>query len=237
VGALAVVLLMGWRTYRERPLCSRAVVRSAMGVWIPLSLSALMVLSAGYLDRVLLGLWWPATEVAVFFAAVSPAALSVIPAGQLSQFALSLLGQVKSRDRFGRTFYALYAAGTCLWALVVFGAFSMLGRWFLTTLYPELADRALPLWPYALASFGAVGVGISCRPFVIKFLSSRVLLVVTGVGLVGRAVPLLILIPSGGALGAAQGMLIGSSIQGALWLGVFVRFFVMDGALKDSANE
>ena len=89
----------------------------------------------------------------------------------------------------------------------------------------------------ALASYGAVGIGICCRPFVIKFLSPRLLLVITGVGLVGRAVPLLMLIPAGGALGAAQGMLIGSSIQGSLWLGVFVWRFVLDRAIKVTANE
>ncbi|MCP4245470.1 MAG: oligosaccharide flippase family protein [bacterium] len=228
VGALAVVLLMGRRSYRGRPLCSRAVVRSAMGVWIPMSLSALMVLSAGYLDRVLLGLWWPAAEVAVFFAAVSPAMISVIPAGQLSHFALSLLGQVKSRERFGRGFYAAYAAGACLWALLVFGVLSLLGQWLLTTLYPDLADRALPLWHYALAAYGAVGIGTSCRPFVIKFLSPRLLLLLTAATLVGRMIPLLVLVPAGGALGAARAMLIGASIQGSLWLGVFVRRFVMD---------
>ncbi len=224
--ALSVVLVRKRSDYLKRPLYSPEFIRSAMRVWLPLSGSAFLFESAGYLDRILLGYWWSSTDVAVFFAAAGTAKILMFPSVHASRMILSLLGRVRHSERFTQKFYALYGVGALVLALVLFLLGSLLGRPILSILYPSLMNRALPLWNYAAAAAAAMSLYVSCRPFVLKFLSPNIIPVLAVFSVIGRIIPIILLVPSGGSLGAVQAMAIGSLVTGLAWLIAYLRGFV-----------
>ncbi|MDO8628946.1 MAG: oligosaccharide flippase family protein, partial [Phycisphaerales bacterium] len=107
--ALVVVLILERKTLLAAPFFASRFARAAMRVWPAFSLSALIALSAGYLDRLLLGYWWSPAAVAPFFAAVSTASMIAIPATVVSNTTLSILGRMRGAQGFDRRFYILYA--------------------------------------------------------------------------------------------------------------------------------
>lgn len=211
----------------ERPFFARRLARDAFATWWPMSLSALALGSAGYLDRLLLGLWWPEREVATFFAAVGTSAIFSVPGAVLSSMILSLLGRVARATDLSRTLYAGYAAGILVFSAVmgVFGV--LLGPTIIRLLYPGMYDEALPLWSLAVWAAVIVNLHALTRPFIVKFLSIRWVPALAYFGLAGRVVPLLLLVPKGGQMGAVQAMLIGSTIASAAWYALYVYKLVL----------
>lgn len=209
-----------------RPLFSRFFAKQAMGVWAAFSVSAFVLMSAGKIDRLLLGYWWDTKVVATFFAAVGTAAIFVMPAQFFSTLILSLLGKVSERETFSRKFYSFYAIGACLFTLAAFCVGSLCGKLVLNTFYPSLADNALPLWKFAVASFAILNVQLLCRPFIVKFLSIKLIPVLTTINVIGRLLPILILVPSRGQRGAVEALLIGSTVASISYFSVYLRSFV-----------
>lgn len=212
-------------------------VRGILRVWAPLSISALIYLSSGYLDRLVLGAYWPtseSTQVAAFFVATSIARVFLTPANQASALLLSLLGRVRSSDRFGRRFYIAYAVGLLAvnGLLIVVGM--LLGPFALRLLYSETASEAQKLWGWAIVAMSLLSLQVGSRPFVTKFLPPVVIPILTAVMVISRVVPIVLLVPSGGALGAAHALLIGSAISSACWFGLFLKSFVFSGVARDS---
>lgn len=225
-GALVVLLFRERHTFFARPFVSRVFIRHALRVWLPLSASALIVLSASYLDRLALGYWFSGEEVAIFFVAASTANIFIIPGTLLSGLTLSMLGSVETRQRFSPKFYRLYAVGNCLFAVLTFVVGILSGNLILRVLYPSLMERALPLWNYAVGSCALMSIMVGCRPFVIKFLSPRVVPLLALGGFLGRVIPIFLLVPTGGRIGAVQAMLVGSIVAATLWFAVYLRAFV-----------
>jgi O-antigen/teichoic acid export membrane protein len=209
-----------------RPYFSREMAGSALRVWLPYSASAFIFVSAGYLDRPLLGYWWPEDEVAIFFAAVSTAGVVIIPAMFTSQLVLSLLGKSTGIQGFSRRFLTLYALGTIVSAAALFFVVAPLGRLVLTKLYSGIAEQALPLWNYAVAAYTLMHIQALCRPFITKFLSPNIIPVLAFASVVARVLPMLWLVPRFGKTGAVQAMLIGSAVAALLWLGTYVLYFI-----------
>lgn len=226
--AICLVIVIGGdlKTYRARPLFSRKFACEALAVWVPFSASVFLLVSAGYLDRMLLGYWWHAEEVAVFFAAVSTAAVVAIPGSVVSSLVLSLLGGVRDVSRFSRSVLWVYAVSACVCCLLIFIMGVSIGSYILPVLYPRLAEQALPLWTMAVASFSIMSIQAAVRPFVIKFLAVKTIPRLTLLGAFGRALPLILLVPSGGRQGAVTAMLIGSAWSTALWVFVYMRGFL-----------
>jgi O-antigen/teichoic acid export membrane protein len=229
LAALACVGLLEHRNLATRPLWSAKYARGALRVWLPVSLSSLTALSVGYLDRVLIGWWWPpdvSREIAVFFAAASTVRLLLVPGAQASRLVFSLLGKARSSAQYSRRFYVLYLAGVlgASGAVLLVGA--PLGEFVLTLLYPSLAEPALAIWMWVVAAMAAMNIRIGCRPFVNKFLPPKYLPIMTAIGAVAQIVPLVLLVPTGGAYGAAQAMLVGTGFTAAIWTVVYLRYFV-----------
>lgn len=210
-----------------RPLFEPGLARSMVAVWWPLSLATLVWMSAGYLDRVLLGFWWPEREVAVFFAAVSTAAVFGVPGTLTSGLVLSLLGKVRSRESFPRAFYLAYAAGTLLFAALLGAIGVAVGPFVVDLLYPTLSADARSLWTLAVVAIALSNVTSLSRPFVIKFLPVKWIPVLAWTGLAGRVAPLLLLVPAGGRDGAVLALVIGSAVAAAAWFGLYVYKFVL----------
>ncbi len=230
--ALAVQLRMDRASLLTRPFYAPRFAQAALRVWPAFSLSALISLSAGYLDRLLLGYWWSAADVAPFFAAVSTASMAAVPATLVSNLILSLLGKVRGDQGLSRGFHRRYFLGACASSVVVYVVGSLLGKPLLGILYPTYIDDALPLWNYAVGGFAVINLSQLFRPFVSKFLSPAILPMLSGASLTGRLIPLLLLVPSSGRLGAAQALLIGSTVTGLLWLVIYLKYFVFTTAVQ-----
>jgi O-antigen/teichoic acid export membrane protein len=244
--ALIVVLVLERKTLLAAPFFASRFALAAMRVWPAFSLSALIALSAGYLDRLLLGYWWSPAAVAPFFAAVSTASMIAVPATVVANMTLSILGRMRGAQGFDRRFYIRYAVGALAASLVVFFIGSVVGEFLLRLFYRDFADAAVPLWNYALAGFALLNVSILLRPFVSKFLSPAALPLLSFASLVARLVPLLLLVPRGGAAGAVRALFIGGLVTAALWATLFLRSFVFTRnspaladsvATADSTNE
>lgn len=208
------------------PRYSSRFVHEAMKVWPAFSLSALIALSAGYLDRVLLGYWWTPAAVAPFFAAVSTASIITIPGTIVANLIFSILGRVRKAEGFDRQFYAYYAAGVLLSSVAAF----FIGAWFggilLQFFYRSLAVAALELWIPVLAGFTLLNISILLRPFISKFLSPAAMPLLSFASMVARGVPLLLLVPSGGPRGASVALLLGGVITAVIWMGLYARRFL-----------
>ena len=229
--AVAVAARPDLRTGR---LFASAFARPAMRVWFPFSISSFITLSAGYLDRVLLGYWWSPADVAPFFAATSTAAIFLMPATLASNLILSLLGKVQGRASLGPGFYGRYAAAALAFSAIVFAVGAAIGPLIVRLLYPAFFADAQPLWIGAMGAFSIMGIQAFARPFVCKFLAPGWLPVLAGAGLVARVLPLVLLVPTGGAAGAVTALLIGSIVTSLIWATAFVNGFIRKGAELDA---
>ena len=236
LASLLAVIAIDPEPYRRGMWYDRDFARGIFRVWAPLSISALIYLSSGYVDRLLLGYWRPtgeSGELAAFFVATSIARLFLIPGNQAAGLLSSLLGRVRSSDRFGRRFYRVYAlalVGTNLLLIVVGVA---IGPYVLRFFYPQSAAQAAPLWIWAVVAASLLSLQNGGRPFVVKFLPPMVIPVLTVISVVSRVVPIVLLVPGGGAMGAVQAMLIGTAISAFCWFGLFCMKF----AFSDTTHE
>lgn len=237
--ALGVVAWLERDVLLRRPIFCPKLAREAMKVWPALSIAAAITLSAGYLDRIFLGHWWPPSDpetsavVTTYFAVASMAALVAIPGTLLANFVLSLLGRVRHADHLDRRFYTLYILGVWASALVVFGVGWLIGPSLVRFFYPDVAQDAAPLWPMVMLGFAIFNIGTLCRPFASKFLSPTVLPIVSIINFVARLVPLFLLIPARGSMGAAQGLVIGSAVTSLMWMSLYVKNFIIDRRVAD----
>ncbi len=235
---LCIVLWLERDVLLRKPLFSAKFAREAMKVWPALSVAAAITLSAGYLDRIFLGHWWPPSDpetkavVTTYFAAASMAALVSIPGTLLANLILSLLGRVMSVEQLTRRFYIRYILGVFASALAVFGIGLLIGPTLVRFFYPDVAREAVGLWPFVMLGFAIFNIGTLCRPFASKFLSPTVLPVVSIINFVARLTPLFLLVPTRGAMGAAQGLVIGSFVMSLMWAGLYVKNFIIDRRLS-----
>lgn len=211
----------------ERPYFARRLARDAFATWWPMSLSALALGSAGYLDRLLLGLWWPEREVATFFAAVGTSAIFSVPGAVLSSMILSLLGRVGRATDLSRATYVSYAFGILAFSAVMGVIGVLFGPAIIRLLYPSMYAEALPLWGMAVWAAVIANLHALTRPFIVKFLSIKWIPALAYFGLAARVVPLLVLVPNGGRTGAVQAMLIGSTIASVAWYALYVYKLVL----------
>lgn len=220
-----VPLLLSWKLIpKTGPWIERESARRILAVAVAFSAAASVQLSSGYLDRVILALWWPAEEVSAFFAAISLGMLFTTPALILSTLGLSLLGKVKDASRFSRRFLLGYAAGVLGLALGVYLIGRPIGSMVLSFFYPKQFENALPLWDLAVASAAGLSVVSLVRPFILKFRPATWMPVLSVIALAIRMPLLLLMVPNGGRVGTAQALCLGTMIISAIWLGVFLHF-------------
>ncbi|RMF82186.1 MAG: hypothetical protein D6744_06285 [Planctomycetota bacterium] len=67
-----------------------------------------------------------------------------------------------------------------------------------------------------------------------KFLPPIVIPFLTAIMVASRVVPIVLLVPSGGASGAVHALLIGSAISSLCWFGLYLKSFVFSAAAHDS---
>jgi O-antigen/teichoic acid export membrane protein len=237
VVALAVVTAVQRDALFRRPMWTPSHVRGAWRVWWPVSLSAALFLSVGYLDRVMIGWWWHEADVAVFFAAAATARVLTVPVAQLSILMFSLLGQYHLSSHFSRRFYLGYFLAACGGGVALYFIGHPIGRFVIGLLYHKVAADAAPLWAWTLGAAACLVIQLSVRPFINKFLSPRTLPWLSGVSAVFRLLPLIVLVPSGGALGAAQAMFVGGALTALVWAGVYLWSFVLAGRARETSAD
>lgn len=221
VGSLAFALGALGGNSTQVPRLPGRLVRSArkqaLSVWWPMSLSALLGLSAFSIDRVLVGVWLSAELVATYFAAASLASLVSVPFGLIAGWLLTMLGRIgedfeRIRRKWQMAFPLLVLAIGGLAVLAVFAGPSLLGLF-----YPELAADSLEVWAVLVLSAAARSAYVVIRPFVVKLADPRVLPTLTFLSLITKVSALIILVPLFGLVGAAYGTLLASIIVSAAW--------------------
>ena len=211
----------------------REEVRGILTVAVAFSASSAVHLSSGYLDRMILAFWWPAEEVSTFFAAISLGLLLNSPGLVLATLILSLLGKVEDPGRFSRRFLTGFLLASIGLALAVFFVGRPFGALLLKFFYPQQFVKAIGLWDYAVASAAGLTVIGLLRPFILKFSPPHWLPILSTLAL-GIRLPLLLwLVPTGGHLGAAQGLCFGVLITALIWVAVFVHFIVKNTPPSD----
>lgn len=224
---LAFVLLLAVRgnNFVGRPYFDKAMAKRIGATWFVLSVSVLFLLSSHYIHRTMLGLCASYKMVSVFFAASATLAICIMPIGLLGLFGIPILSAHNSIERFSPRFCRLYSVATVVGGALFYALVILVARWPLYLLYPAVAHSATKLIPL-------MGVGISMtvlvhavRPFVIKFASSRTLLLIGIVSLISHCGSAIILVPKWGLRGAAWAYCIGNSIVALNWFGVFVAKF------------
>ncbi len=229
IGGFLAILFVERRTLFARPLLESQYARGALRVWLPVSISSFLVLSAGSLDKLLISKWGGGTGPAVFFAAAASARILLIPGSQFNTLLFSLLGKARSSKRFSQRFYTLYFVISIGVSLLIWGAGLFVGHYVLL-LYKPAAAAAAPLLPWTIAGVAGMSVQAALRPFINKFLPPGYLPWMAALGVTGRIVPLLLLVPTRGPLGAAQAMCIGGLFAAAIWAAVYVWKFVLSDA-------
>ena len=191
------------------------------------TLSSLIQLASTSMDRLLLAIWWPPEDVASFFAAASLGMLLGTPGLILSQLVLSLLGKATELSRFSSRFLLGYLVANLCLACSLYLIGRPIGKFALELLYPTQAPTALALWDYSVgAAAGTIMVSM-LRPFIVKFSPPSYMPILSSAGLLAKVPLLLVLVPSGGMVGAAKALLYGSLIMSLIWmfafLGVLIR--------------
>lgn len=218
--ALIMVALLARRARPVPPAVAEQARIQALTVWWPLSLAALLSLSAYSVDRVVVGIWLDADAVAVYFAAASLASLAVVPFSMMAGWGLTMLGRVGNEmDRVKSdwkrvTPLALAAISTIVLALVFTGSH------ILHFFYPSLATEAIEIWWVLVVAAGARAAYVIIRPMVIKFANPRILPLLTLASISIKVAALIILVPHFGLLGAAVATLGASVVLTLMWWAV-----------------
>ena len=233
--AFIVIAVVERRLLFVRPMFASRFAHAAMRVWPAFSLSALIALSAGYLDRILLGYWWSPAHVEPFFAAVTTASIITIPGTIVANLIFSILGRVRGAAGFDRHFYWLYGGGVIASSIAAFVIGALFGGILLRFFYPRLADAAMSLWIPTLTGFALLNVSILLRPFISKFLSPAAMPLLSLASLIARVVPLALLVPQGGPRGASLALLAGGCVTAVLWMGLYARSFLFSSTLAVEA--
>lgn len=226
--AIIVVFFLQYRDLFARPFFSSSFARQALTVWWPFSLSAFLTFSEGKIDQVLLGYWWPPETVAGFYATVSLALSFTIPIGFTAHFILSLLGAKKEKDFWDKKQYIFYAWGSVLvcFVLCIIGIF--IGKPLLRIFYPGLFEQAFQLWFWVVSGVTIGSLKAILRPFITKFVSPGVILLLTITSITVKATFVLLLIPQYGAWGASVSVFITSIITSILWLFTYSWYLIIE---------
>ncbi len=220
-----VPLVLTQRLYPRSMLRQGAVNRRELvATVIAFSTAAVVQLSTGYLDRIVLALYWPPDDVAAFFAAISLGLLFQTPALIASTLLLSLMGGIRDSSRFSKRFCLYFFAGVIFASLIVIAIGTPLGVYILSFLYPGQVEKALQIWDYAVMTAAGLTAISLLRPFSTKFSSAFVAPAISIVSLAVRAMLLFAYVPNGGLEGAAYGLVIGTLVTAILWAGAFFYF-------------
>ncbi len=233
---IILFVVMQSREIFRTPVFHWGFARAALQCWWPFSLSSFLTLSAGKLDRLFLGYWWPPEVVAGFYVAISIASVFILPLSLISGLILSLLSSKKDQYFWKKQQYLLYGLGStlCCVALCLLGM--AIGTPVLQTFYPTLAQDALPLWTPVIIGIVIGALPVMLRPFITKFLPPVVMLRLITVSMMIKVGLVLALVPRYGASGAAFGVLLASLATSGLWLLTYAWHLILKPVREDSIH-
>lgn len=219
-GSLAAVFLFAGHLPQmvKIPSSLRGTARhQAISIWWPMSLSAILGLTATSIDRLLVGVWLSAADVAVYYAAASLASLAGMPFGMLGGWFTTMLGQTSGGIQrvmveWRRGMPLLVGA-----IVALTGVLGLLGEVILGSLYPEMAIGALAIWWILVIGSGVRAGFLLVRPIVVKFASPKVLPAISSLSLLLKVMMLVMLIPNYAVTGAAYATLFTSIVVLAIW--------------------
>ncbi len=191
-------------------------------VWFQITFAGIIAISGPYLCRIFLSYFDSFSSVGDLSAATSIVLLFLVPVTTSGGLILSMISPYAHiRDLSGS------AIKRCLAVLIlslVFLplAFYWIGPLLCDFLYPKFGQEMIQLTYILIWMIPANCLICLCRPFVIKF---GHIVLVPWVNIISALVLLitaLILIPSGGASGAAWSLVVGQVTMGGLWFIIFL---------------
>ncbi len=222
----------------EKPLWTPEYAKPASQAVFAMGISAFIVASAGQLDRIVIGIWWELSDVSNFFVAAGTTQLFTAVPTLISNLSQGMLGKVKDKGRFSTAFYWKYLLGNLVVAVALFLLGAVLGDFILGILYPDLRDAALPFWNLALAARVIFGLAITLRPFVVKFISLKRLPVIATSIAASRLIALFLLVPTRGARGAVEALVLAAVMTCLSWgVPFFYLFLRPNRILADVQTE
>lgn len=230
IGAIGQVIFVTILLRKEifaRPIFDIKFAKHSMTIWWTFSLGSLLVLSAGRLDRLFLGYWWESKYIGGFFAAASIAAILTIPTSLASSLILSLLGGVKERTFWQKRRYKIYGISCIGLGIIIFIVGMVIGKIVIQFLYPDYFEEAVLLLPWVVGGAAFSTLKLMTRPFTVKFLNPKLMPALGASDFIAKIVPLLLLVPKGGAMGAAQSLFVSSAIIGTLRFSVYIVYFIL----------
>jgi len=194
-------------------------------IWLHISIASILSLSGRYIYRLVLGIFYSYSTVAIFFGATNILDLCMAPMGILSQLLLSMLSGFSRLEDVGkRQRYTVLAAAV---SIGVVGPLIVLlaGPFILSVIFPDFANESTQILRWLVMVMPCLTVEIFSKPFVIKFGPIKFVPVLNFITLMGHLVPAITLIPKFGIMGAAVSYNIGYSLSAASWLGALLWTF------------
>ena len=229
--ALALLLYTRRREFIKRPQLDRAMARRVSSSWAVLSVSSFLLQSGRLIHRTTLGMSDAFEEVAVFTAATTVLTLLLMPVNTLGLFGFQLMVAHDSMKRFSHSFLTLYTLAAVAGTVCLYVVSRLLAPWILDLMFPKVAEDALDPMGIMMIGVSTAVLSLATRPFVLKFSSRRMLILIGAGSLLGHLIPALILIPGWamglGLKGAAWAFCIGNIVSSLTWFGVFIAGFVI----------
>lgn len=222
--AITPMILM-WKFYRPLKLKPSAALALANAKSISfLFFSSVTMLSAGYADRFFLAIWWPGEPVTIFFAAVSLSMLFQAPALVISTFVLSMLAKIAADDQRIRKLTTQYFFATCAYSVCVYFASLYISTFLLQFLYPNQSVEAATIMPYCAGTTALYSAVSLFRPFIVRYRPSQWVFYISIITLVAKLAFIILLVESGGYVGAAKALLYGALVSALFFLLAFTTF-------------
>ncbi|MFH1370569.1 MAG: hypothetical protein ABII09_04705 [Planctomycetota bacterium] len=193
--------------------------------WFHLTVAGIFAFSSTYIYRIILGVFYSYSTVAIFFGATNIIDLCIAPMSMLASLLLSMLGGFTRLEDVGkRQRYTVLGAAMLIAVgapLVVFFA----GPSILSVLFPKFAGESAQVLRLMILVMPCMVVTSFSRPFIAKFGPLKFVSVLNFITLMAHLAPAITLIPKFGMKGAAISYNIGHGLTAVSWLGVLVWTF------------
>lgn len=226
-GYLVTYVILSWR---KRILFKKSIYDVKLAallkrVWFHVTIASVLGISSRYVYRIILGIFYSYSSVAIVFGATNVIDLCTAPMDILSLLLLSMLGGFANLQDVGkRQRYTVFGAAVSIAVVATLVVF-LAGPFILSVMFPEFADESATVLRWLIMLIPCVAVILFSRPFVVKFAPIKFVPVLNFVTLLAHLLPALILIPKLGIKGAVISYNIGYGLTAVSWLGALVWTF------------
>jgi O-antigen/teichoic acid export membrane protein len=240
--SLGFVIAQSILGYKQRILFKKLVFHAKKAkllshMWLHMSLALILVLSARYVYRIILGLFGTYSDVSLLFGATNVIDLCVAPMAILQLVLLSMFARYQTIQELGKrrqliVFSAVFALMILSTSFVYFA-----GPFVTKLLFPEFAGESARILRSIVLVVPFSVIITFFNPFVVKFGDIRYVSALNFLTLLAHLVPALIMIPLWGIKGAVISLNIGYPISASGWLVAVVLTYRKATASSDMARQ